>query len=156
MVICSDLQGMKKPLCSPSQEITGSDFRHVQILAIKGKEHGHFWPCQLWSPTSSSSVTNGRKRAYLQVKKVSLLYFSIFHIELAWNLTFFHAIFPDSDANMQRSTVKEGEIRQQAKKGQRAMCLWTINLRQYKSGERLWWLNNNWHWKHSPPWLMPW
>ena len=116
MVICSDLQGMKKPLCSPSQEITGSDFRHVQILAIKGKEHGHFWPCQLWSPTSSSSVTNGRKRAYLQVKKVSLLYFSIFHIELAWNLTFFHAIFPNSDANMQRSTVKEGEIRQQAKR----------------------------------------
>ena len=60
-----------KPLCSPSQEITGLDW---------GEKHGHF------DPTSSGfsiSIIDGRKgNVFSRSKEMSTLYFPSFHTEV--------------------------------------------------------------------------
>ena len=123
MLICSDLKRTWKPLCSISQRITGRDFWHLRISTICSEEHSHFWSCQLRFPTHSTSVEVVRKRAYVWSKKWK--FFVFFHFYRVWKKSPFHAIFPNSAANMQQSTMKEGENKATRERGQRSPISWS-------------------------------
>ncbi len=92
MMIWSDLHGKEKPLSSPSWEIIDLDFGHIQILTIWEEEQGHFDPSNFVLSLLPPLLTMGGSGGICRSKKVSSLYFCIFHAELVW-LTFFMPIF---------------------------------------------------------------
>ena len=103
MVICSVLQVTKKPLCSPFQKITLLHFHPPPNVDYPGGKVQPF----LTPPSPFSYSLHLHWKSEKEKSKGEFIL--LFHFYREHEISPFHAIFPDSAANMQQFTVKEEE-----------------------------------------------